>query len=592
MRANLPVIFFCVALGVFGIAGAVAYKLMNGAVSPRAVATSKPTTKKKVKKPQPKVEAEEEQGDEEQPSEVRPKKRRAPVVAGDPIVDGQPVHRDRPQPKAQPPRNERSTGVHTYNGSSFAKGSLAQVRALTDNLTYEAATDRVGWEIVDAVEDRPTLAIWLFDRTPSAASLRSNVSQRLREVLRGFDELKQEGHEGFQDQGKGPPLLTAIAAFGSTCDILTPEPTDDTAALNKALDEIKEESDGSEMTFTAIQTVLDEFLKYRTEKHRLIVMTIITDEMGDDADKVDDLVPKFEKYAIPAYVIGVPAPFGREGSLSASSFGEQGKPPRIGPESMAKEMIALDFRGMVGTSEEIDSGFGPFALSRLAKVSGGAFLAVRSGNSGGGRFNSFGARRFESKIMAKYAPDYVSKKEYEALLAENKCRMALHNAAMVPPVEVNNGVNMQMSFSRQDEAALKRTCDMAQQSVARVDPKLRPLYAALAPGESDRSKLTGPRWQAAYDLAMGRVLAARARFDGYNTMVAQLKQGKRPGQPTDNVWTMMPAATFSTDSAIDKMVKSSRKYLERMVKEHPGTPWEMMATRELGNTCGWEWTAR
>jgi hypothetical protein len=133
---------------------------------------------------------------------------------------------------------------------------------------------------------------------------------------------------------------------------------------------------------------------------------------------------------------------------------------------------------------------------------------------------------------------------------------------------------------------------VAQRSVARIEPKLRPLYEALRPGESDRGKLSGARWQAAYDVAMGRVLAAKARFEGYNTMVAQLKQGKRPGGANDNQWIIVPAEGFPGDSSIDKMCKQSRKYLERVVKEHPGTPWEMMATRELQTVCGWEWTAK
>jgi hypothetical protein len=264
------------------------------------------------------------------------------------------------------------------------------------------------------------------------------------------------------------------------------------------------------------------------------------------------------------------------------------------PSSMGGGGYGGGFRGagaMAAGGELIDSGFGAFALSRIAKLSGGSYLIVRAPSFG--EFNHGGAgRKFDAKVMAKYAPDYVSKAEYDALLAENKCRMALHNAAMVKPVEVNKGVNLQLSFIRQDEAKLKVSCDEAQRSVARIEPLLRPLYSALAPGESDRAKLTGLRWQAAYDVAMGRVLANRARYEGYNTMVAQLKQGKRPGGPNDNVWMLVPADTFSSDSSLDKLVKQSRKYLERVVKEHPGTPWEMMASRELNSPCGWEWTAK
>lgn len=560
--SNLPVILFFLAIPLIGLVGFAAYKMAKS--PPKKASTTLAASSETKKKPPKKAESD---SDDEIPTPA-------------------------------PPRQSGSSGYTKPARSSgpFASGSLQQVKAQSDYLTNESATDRVGWEIVDTLDTRPTLAIWLFDRSPSAASQRAAVTGRLKDVLKGFDELKKQGHKAFSNNDKGPPLLTVIAAYGKDCEILTPEPTDDTAELTAALDKVTEESDATENTFGAIKQVLDEFLKFHTEQKRYMVLTVVSDERGDDTAKVDELVPIVQKNLILVYGIGVPAPFGRDGSLSAQPIMENGKKVQVGPESLEPEMIDLNTRGMSLRSELIDSGFGPFAMCRLCKASeDGAYLIVRSNSGGGGNSgwgaSSFAARHFEAKVMAKYAPDYVSKAEYDALLAENKCRMALHRAAMLDPVEINVSMGLTTSFVRQDEAKLKRECDQAQQAVARVEPKLKPLYDALQPGESDRSKLTGPRWQAAYDLSMGRVLAAKAKFDGYNSMVAQLKQGKRPGGPNDNVWTMMPAESFSTDSTLDKMVKKSRMYLERVIDEHKGTPWEMMAQRELGSQCGWEWTA-
>lgn len=482
----------------------------------------------------------------------------------------------------------------------FAAGNRWQACRRADALNAETATDRIGWEIVDALEDRPTLAIWLFDRTTSASNQRAAVVRRLVDVLHGFDQLKKDGHQAFANQSDGPPLLNVIAAYGKTCEILTPEPTDDTGAITEALNKITADPDGGAMTFAAIHTILDRFLKYRTAEKRLVVLTVVTAQSGDDPDQADILVPILEKYAIPCYVIGPPAPFGREGTISAGP-GDKGT-IQVGPESLAKELVQLDFpAAMAGGfgggyranrpvgGEVFDSGFGAFALSRLARRSGGSYLIARGGF---GEFGAGSATRFDPKVMAKYAPDYVSKAEYDALLNENKCRLALHNAALLGPVEIYNNVTLTLSFIRQDEPKIKAACDVAQRPVARIEPKLTPLYRALAEGESDRARLTGPRWQAAYDLAMGRVLAARAHYEGYNTMLAQIKQGKRPGGPENNLWVLVPAAGFSGDSTIDKLVKQSRKYLERVVKEHPGTPWETMATRELNAQCGWECVAK
>ena len=110
----------------------------------------------------------------------------------------------------------------------------------------------------------------------------------------------------------------------------------------------------------------------------------------------------------------------------------------------------------------------------------------------------------------------------------------------------------------------------------------------MTAGEADRPNLTGARWQAEYDLAMGQVLAAKARLDGYNTMLAVLKQGKSFTNPASKRWVLEPADEIAAASALDKMVKNSRMYLERVVTEHKGTPWAVIAQGELRHPAGWK----
>ena len=42
------------------------------------------------------------------------------------------------------------------------------------------------------------------------------------------------------------------------------------------------------------------------------MIVVFTDEAGDDIDALDATVDLCRKYEMPVYVIGVPAPFGRE----------------------------------------------------------------------------------------------------------------------------------------------------------------------------------------------------------------------------------------------------------------------------------------
>ena len=116
--------------------------------------------------------------------------------------------------------------------------------------------------------------------------------------------------------------------------------------------------------------------------------------------------------------------------------------------------------------------------------------------------------------------------------------MALHNAALLPPT-AGLDPNVRTSFQKEkDEATLAKQITVAQRAAAERDQPLQQLYDAMTAGEADRPNLTGARWQAEYDLAMGQVLAAKARLDGYNTMLAVLKQGKSFTNPASKRWVL------------------------------------------------------
>ena len=66
------------------------------------------------------------------------------------------------------------------------------------------------------------------------------------------------------------------------------------------------------------------------------------------------------------------------------------------------------------------------------------------------------------------------------------------------------------SFNKgKDEATLAKGVTKRKKRPRVRDQPIQKLYDALIVGEPDRPKLTGARWQAGYDLAMGQVLAAK-----------------------------------------------------------------------------------
>jgi integrase len=90
----------------------------------------------------------------------------------------------------------------------------------------------------------------------------------------------------------------------------------------------------------------------------------------------------------------------------------------------------------------------------------------------------------------------------------------------------------------------------------RVVPISDALYGILADGLSDRDKVKEKRWQAGYDLALGRVLALKVRTDAYNIMLAQAKTGMKFKDPRNDTWVLRPSDDVSaTGDLVRKLTR-------------------------------------
>jgi hypothetical protein len=161
------------------------------------------------------------------------------------------------------------------------------------------------------------------------------------------------------------------------------------------------------------------------------------------------------------------------------------------------------------------------------------------------------------------------------------------NAAQLPRLSIQDYPDLR--FAKAAEAQTKRNLDKAQQYAAKHAPNVDKFSTALVAGESDRERLASPRLQAEYDLALGRVLAIKARIDGYNSMIAALKRGKTFANAASTEWVLEPADAYETESSIKKLAERAKVLLERVKTEHPGTPWAAIAEHELRSPLGWTW---
>jgi hypothetical protein len=332
------------------------------------------------------------------------------------------------------------------------------------------------------------------------------------------------------------------------------------------------------------------------------MIVIFTDEAGDDIQALDATVDVCRKYEMPVYVIGVPAPFGRESAFVKyidpdPNFDQspQWAPVHQGPESLLPERIKLLFSGREELEDQIDSGFGPFGLCRLTSETGGLYFTVHPNRETGKRIRpwetaamtSHFSAFFDPRIMRNYRPNYGPVQEYYKFVQSNAACTALVEAAQLSattPME-----NVRLRFPRIDDAQFARDLSNAQRTAAKLEPKTNALVTVLRQGERDRAKVSVPRWEAGYDLAIGRALAVNVRTEGYNAMLAEAKQGLRFKNNQSDTWELRPSTNVTVSSALAKDAEDAKTYLQRVVKDHPGTPWAMEAELELREPFGWEW---
>lgn len=452
-------------------------------------------------------------------------------------------------------------------------GPSRQTNRDAQSLGEEAAVASITTVLSEYAQSEPTLVIWLMDSSTESSPLASSIAGELR---RWYDDSEQVPEN----------LETVIARFATDVEYLVETPSQDTSEISEAL--AKARGNGTEPgeSMRALQQVLERYRRVRETEGKLVLVGLVTAGNGGDWEQAGEVAALSRELTIPIFSIGYAAPFGR------SQIGN--RELDFGPETPAAEFIQFSIPG--GGNILLDSGFGPWGLEFVSRSAGGTFLAIRPKANrmmgGGGIFNeswpSDEAARFNPANMAKYTPLYVPLDQYQQQIESNAALSALVQVAdryaMIPILQ-----SPSVQFSADDEAAMKRELDAAQQPAALLSPTVNQVYELLKEGEGDRSKITNPRWQAAYDLALGQALAHVVRVDGYNGMLAQLKTGKNFQNKDSDVWVLEAGDTIDTSSLMRSKLEQAQELLQGVIDNHPGTPWAYIAEQELKTPIGYEW---
>lgn len=454
------------------------------------------------------------------------------------------------------------------------------------------AVDRLSLEIARSLEDAPTTVCWVFDQSVSLAGQRQEIASRLKRVFR---ELSHDS------EGDAPAGLTnLVLAYGQRFQFIVNKPTRISGEVVEAIQGIEVDNSGVEKTFTAIRAAAERLNAIRRVGRSNGMIVVFTDEVGDDQSLADQVATVCRRLGVSVCVVGVPAPFGQRfiemkyvefdptyASMEDWAVVEQG------PETLFPEAIHISDN--LSSNEAIDSGFGPFSLSKLCYQTGGIYIAVHANRNLQGRvpdratapMSSRIRYFFDPELLRDYQPDYVSVTKLRQEVASNAAKQSLVTAAAA--TNLKPMVSPETVFPKKSEGELANLLSLAKRSAAVLQPRVDAIYGQLLRGLPDRESIEEERWKAGFDLAMGRILAMKVRTDAYNLMLARAKSGMQFQRPKSDTWVLRPSDIVNVGSRTEKFADQAREFLRRVIEDHPGTPWAFLAKRELGQPLGYAW---
>ncbi|MBT6919699.1 MAG: VWA domain-containing protein [Planctomycetaceae bacterium] len=454
------------------------------------------------------------------------------------------------------------------------------------------AVDRLSLEIARSLEDAPTTVCWVFDQSVSLAGQRQEIASRLKRVFR---ELS------LNDQGEAPDGLTnLVLAYGQRFQFVVNKPTRISSEVVEAIQGIEIDNSGVEKTFTAIRAAAERLNATRRVGRSSGMVVVFTDEVGDDQVLADQVAISCRRLGVSVCVVGVPAPFGQrfiemkyvEFDPSYASV-EDWAVVEQGPETLFPESIQVGENAF--SSEAIDSGFGPFSLSKICYQTGGVYIAVHANRNVRGRVNDRTTSPMSSRIryffdpesLRDYQPDYLSATKLKQNISSNAAKQALVMSAAA--TNLKPMTSPETIFPKKSEGELANLLSLAQRSAAVLQPRIDVIYGQLLRGLPDRDRIQEERWKAGFDLAMGRILAMKVRTDAYNLMLARAKAGMQFKSPKSDTWVLRPSDIVNVGSRTEKFAEQARVYLQRVIEDHPGTPWAFLAEREFNQPLGYAW---
>ena len=482
-----------------------------------------------------------------------------------------------------------------------------------ESRSIEGAVDSVTGAIESKLEKGDVLVVWLLDASGSLVDDRKRVAERLTPF---YERIAEER------AGANHKLESAVVSFGARMNERIP-PTEFGRRIINAVESLPIDRSGDERVFDAVARCADHYRDY--DSRAQLVIAVWTDETGDDTAYLENTIKVCTRNRAAVYVVGPSSVLGADTGLHSYTDPKTSSvyqlPVKRGPDSAMPERIELGYwyitqmngmrfaggrfgRGLppwIGGQDlqGILCGFSPYALTRLANQTGGSYTIFDRPED---------RSPFEYETMVNYAPRYESLDAYQDQLRSSPLRRAIMDA-----VEELQGKNLDapetkffikktgdrvfdyMRFyypAREFQAKLRSSRVRLTRQASTTARLVEKALAHLSHEDDPESGMDGlyssetsPRWRAWYDLTRGRLLATSVRLEEYRlTIEAISKSGAL--SPSTNYITLSASPNRRSEGKFIERAEEAERLLRRCVAEHAGTPWEVLAQRELDFALG------
>ncbi len=431
------------------------------------------------------------------------------------------------------------------------------------------ALDQLAREILRHLTAHKLTVVWLFDESTS-------MQDDQRTILEKFDRVSSELKLNIEPSKKAAGALNhAIVGFGQAIDYVIDKPREDIDLIGKGIKNLKIDPTGVENTMRAVREVVEHYANL-IRKDRKLLIVLVTDESGDDGADVEEAQQALKKHNVPLYVIG------RQSLFSYPYAHHQYVDPvtkdvyhpliRRGPETADVELYQWD--GLHERWDEQPSGFAPYELARLTKVSGGIYFLLPSEE-----FMRIRQREKAYSItqLREYMPEYVNRLTYVELRNASELRQTLHTI-----VSDSKNLLYQRHFSTESEQLVQSALAEGGKATFKLNALIdiqKQLESMIKLREREPEK----RWQAHYDLMLAQTVAFECIAYEYRALMASIIKSppvpKRPPGPNETItWRVDHSKTpLAPRNETAKKYAEAERLLKNVIDRHPKTPWADLA---------------